>query len=332
MSYCSNCGKEVEESMFFCPNCGNALKSDVSAEQQTVVVEQPVLTTQPVQTTAQPTTVNIYQTTAAPSGTNTWATSNGLSDYSLILVSRGRCSKSTARSIIRDVLGYTWAETLRIVNNLPMEIAHSMTVQQVVDLARVLTEYGMNVSVYNTNGYVNLNSYATSSALNSSGSFLQSVATTLATLSVANRVNRLLRWSLSNPLNYLFAPKYRYVRPVRYVRPTFSLLGTPRPRKPSLLSALFGSPRPAPRPKPAPRPQPAPRPKPAPKPSNPRPGGFSLFGGLTNNRKTTKPASSRPSASRPASTPKPAAPSKPSASRPASSSRPLTPGGFGRKR
>lgn len=339
MSYCPNCGVQVEESMNFCPNCGSALSTaEVVVSDQPVAPEPPVVETaaQTAASQVPPTTVNIYQTAANPSGAYSWATPNTLSDYSLILVSRGRCAKTTARNIIRDVLGYTWAETLRIVNNLPMEIAHSMSLQQVVDLARVLTEYGMNVSVYNTNGYVNINSYATSSALNSQGSFLQSVANTLATLTIANRVNRLLKWSLSNPLNYLFAPKYRYVRPVRYVRPTFSLLGSPRPRRQSLLSSLFSSPRPAPRPKPAPKPKPAPRPA-----ARPTTSIFSsLFGGSKRSNppkpsapkqsaprpSASRPASSKPSSSRPASSP------KPSSSRPGSSSRPLTPGGFGRKR
>ena len=351
MSYCPNCGVQLlEEGMNFCPNCGTALNSTVVyTSDQPVAPEVPVVETvaQPANTVAQPTTVNIYQTTANPSGAYSWASPTGLTAYSLILVSRGSCTKSLARTIIRDVLGYTWAETLKIVNSTPMEIAHNMSLQQVVDLARVLTEYGMQVSVYNSNGYVNLGSYATSAALNSSGSFLQSVATTLATLTVANRVNRLLKWSLSSPLDYLFRPKYRYVRPVRYVRPSFSLLGTPRPKKPSLLSALFsprpapkprpqprpsgfslfGNPRPTSKPKPAPKPQAAPKPKPTSKPSS----GFSLFGGSSNSRKTSKPASSpRPSASKPASTSRPSS-SKPS-SRPSSSSRPVTPGGFGRKR
>ena len=108
MSYCPNCGNQVDDTMRFCPNCGKALTAEaeaMAAEQTAAASAQPTeAPAQPASTTAQPTTVNIYQTTANPSGAYSWATSNGLSDYSLILVSRGSCSKSTARSIIRDIL------------------------------------------------------------------------------------------------------------------------------------------------------------------------------------------------------------------------------------
>lgn len=198
MAYCTSCGQQVDSTMRFCPSCGAALT--VSAESAEALTAAAV--TAPV--------------TVSP-GTVTEEVSQAV-DYSIVLVSCGSCSRTTARSLLQDVLHYSRTESIRLTSEIPIEIARNLTFRQALDLARMFTEYGMQVSVYNTNGYVDLGLYADQSVFSSGGTLLSDVVTTLATLTVANRVSRFLRWTHPEPLRHLFAPRYRFVPPPRYER------------------------------------------------------------------------------------------------------------------
>ena len=196
MPYCPNCGTQTDKGMYFCPNCGNALSSSTTTVQNAAsapVYQQP------------PTTYNYNNVTTAI-------------DYSLVLVSLGTSTKSSAQSLIRDILGYTLADANRITAAVPTELACALNFRQALDLARVFTEYGMQVAVYNSGGYVNFAPYAESSAFNSSGSLLDSVLATLSTLTVANRVTSFIKRNLTHALQNLFRPKYHYEAPPKYER------------------------------------------------------------------------------------------------------------------
>lgn len=71
MSFCPQCGAQTGAGMRFCPSCGAALAA----------AAVPV------------------DTVAAPG-----------SDYRLILISCGGCSRTQAQSLLRDTLGYTATE------------------------------------------------------------------------------------------------------------------------------------------------------------------------------------------------------------------------------
>ena len=191
MSYCPNCGSQVEESMHFCPACGHALSSaEVTA------------TVQPV----------IYQQTPVSSCTQTTAAT----DYSLVLISLGSCMKTSAQSLFRDMLGYSLADAVRITSAFPVQIACALNFQQALDLARIFTEYGMQIAIYNSTGYVDFAPYAETSVFNSSGSLLQSVLATVATVTAANKVQRFLKWTIPATIQNLFRPKYPYNIPPKY--------------------------------------------------------------------------------------------------------------------
>lgn len=142
MPFCPNCGSQVNAGDRFCANCGTAIQV-VSAPAARVV-----------------TNVN----------------SDARSDYRIVLVSRGTCSRTAAIDMLSDLLGYTDADAALIVDNTPMEAALGLTAIQAQYISQAITEYGMQVAIYNNDGYVDMGSRATSSVYNADGSFLSVVA------------------------------------------------------------------------------------------------------------------------------------------------------------
>ena len=226
------------------------------------------------------------------------AAANSLrSDSQVVLVSRGTCPHNVAVDILSDLLGYTDAEALQIINNLPMATAIDLTAVQAQYVAQAMSEYGMEVAVYNGNGYVDMGSAATASVFDSNGSFLASVAAVLTGISIGNRVRQYERWTRPAPV--VFRPTYRRQVPLttyRRYRPI------PAPR------TVVVAPRPVVRPAPAPRPVPAPAVRPAPAP---RPVPAPAVRPAPAPRPVPAPAA-RPAPAAPAR-PAPAAPARPSA-------------------
>ena len=218
MPYCPNCGNPVNAGDRFCANCGTAIQ---------------------VQATVVPVANNV---------------STPRSDYRIVLVSRGTCSRAVAIDMLSDLLGYTDADAARIIDNAPMEIALGLTAIQAQYISQAITEYGMQVSIYNNDGYVDMGSKATASVFNSDGSFLNVVASVLTGLTVSNRITKYNRWSKPAPL--LFMPAYR------------------RPAPPPVYHRRRTAPRPVVRPTPPPHniPRPAPMPAPPSSVASSRPG------------------------------------------------------------
>ena len=181
MSYCPNCGAQLLAGSKFCQNCG--------------------------------TPVAAVTYNAAPVYSNVDTSRN---DYRIIMVRRDTCSKANARELLMDIFGYTAAESNLILDSLPAEIACNLTFQQAVYASQALTEYGIDVSVFNSDGYTDINRYASSSVYNNNGSFLSSVLSVLGTLTVANRLKNLTQWN--RPLSYTFRPAYRRTDPLAYQR------------------------------------------------------------------------------------------------------------------
>lgn len=242
MNYCPNCGNPISAGDRFCSNCGTAVAA---------------------QTVAVTTTVN--------------NTTTARSDYRIVLVSRGTCSRAVAIDMLTDLLGYTDADAARIVDNAPMEAALGLTAIQAQYISQAFTEYGMQIAIYNNDGYVDMGTKATTSVYDSSGSFLSAVAGVLTGLTVGNRVSAFNRWTRPTPV--LFTPAYRRPAP-----PPAYRRRRPAPRPAPIPVVRHTAPPPAPKPVHAPapghtvagsRPQPVhptPRPAaPAPSHSTPRP-------------------------------------------------------------
>lgn len=219
---------------------------------------------------------------------------NVRSDYQVVLISRGTCTKSTAVDILNDLLGYTDAEAAQILNNMPMATAIDLTAVQAQYVAQAMSEYGMEVAVYNSNGYVDMTGSATASVFDNSGSFLASVAAVLTGLTIGNRVSRYERWTRPAPV--VFRPTYRRAVPLTTYR-RYRTVAAPRP-------VVVAPPRPVPRP--VVRPAPAPRPIPA-RPVSPAP--------------VARPVPARPVSPAPAARPVPAQPGQPA--RPTGGGRPV---------
>ena len=189
MAFCVRCGQSLEDGMNFCPVCGTAVAATDTPQAQTI----PIVDTAPA-----------YDPATA-------------TDYRVILFSRGNCSAANARALLRDILGYSSSEARNILSMAPVEIACNMTMAQALYLAQALTEYGIEVTVCNSQGYVNVPKAATTSVYDRTGSFLPAVASALATLSAVNRVREFRRWNaVTRPS--LFQLAFRPAPPPRSAR------------------------------------------------------------------------------------------------------------------
>lgn len=205
-------------------------------------------------------------------------TSEVRSDYQVVLISRGTCARNVAVDILSDLLGYTDAEAQQIISNTPMATAIDLTAVQAQYIAQAMTEYGMEVAIYNSNGFVDMTASATASVYDTSGSFLTNVAAVLAGLTIGNRISRYERWA--RPVTTVFRPTYRRPVPLTSYRryrtaPTFQPTVTMRPA--TAVRPIPARPvQPAPAPRPIPtqpaRPAPSARPIPAAPTARPVPG------------------------------------------------------------
>lgn len=249
MPYCPNCGNPVNAEDRFCSNCGTAI--------QVVAVTPAVVSA---------------------------ATGSSRSDYRIVLISRGSCARAVAIDMLSDLLGYADADAARIVDNAPMEMALGLTAIQAQYISQAMNEYGMEVAIYNSDGYVDMGSKATSSVFDSDGGFLSAVASVLTGLTIGNRITSYNRWTQPAPV--VFHPVYRRPAP----RAAY------RRRRPAPIPVVRHAAPPIPHPAPAPRPAPAVRP--APRPAPPRTAA------VTRPVTTPRPAPIPPAG--PAVTPRPA--------------------------
>jgi len=272
--FCSNCGTQLANGVNFCPNCGAQVKA----------VVQP--------------------TAAASVGQGNM----------LMVLSLGTCSRSVAAALFQQLCGYASDEALLIADSMPITVARGLNDAQAKYLAQAFAEYGLEVAIYDGNGWREWESNATS-VWDNAGALITSVASALGLISVNNRIAReqMHRWDY--PYRYTGArpPVYRLnttlrsapprrVAPVRppvhhAVPPVHTVAARPapvRPAPPPVRPAPAPA-RPAPvRPAPAPvrpappqparpaAPQPPARPTgPAPRPGNGngRPGGAGRQGG-----------------------------------------------------
>ncbi len=184
MAYCPSCGAQLIEGARFCTNCG----------------AQVALTA---------------QNTVSPYATVSYADTSR-NDYRIILVDRGKCTKTNAKELLMDIFGYTTTEANAILNSLPAEIACNLSFKQAVYACQALNEYGLELSVLNNDGYTDIDSYASAPVYDNNGSFLSGVLSILGTLTAANRLTSFSRWSY--PVRKSFRPAYRPAAPTVYVR------------------------------------------------------------------------------------------------------------------
>ena len=196
--YCKNCGAELTRQSNFCPNCGSALQSAQNA------VSLP--------------------DEAAP-------TAQSSNRYNLVLVSKGNCNETMAGDLLEDVFGYTDAESARLVKMAPVVVGENLTAEEAATIARMYTEYGLQVSITDSRDqYVDLSDKAASSVFDSSGKLLSGAAAIIGALTVANRISSFRRYKKPSLLARLFRFAFRPSPPGFYGQN----------RKPSLLERLLG--------------------------------------------------------------------------------------------
>lgn len=202
MAFCSQCGAAVTANMRFCPSCGcqlageTALSTQVSEEAYTSAV-------QPLE----------------------------YGDFKVVLISSGACGTADALALLEDILGYTSAKARSILRAVPTEVAQNLTLTQAQYIAQALTEYGMEVSVTNAAGnYVDVSDTARASVFDTAGNFIPAVASALALLGVANRIDRIRRWSPDGPPPPPFRLGFRRPAPrMHFRRPAPPVKAAPRP-------------------------------------------------------------------------------------------------------
>ena len=202
MAFCSKCGAMLAEGANFCSNCGATVQTAPLAAQP--VYTQPVTVTQPVYT--QPTYTQPVQTAYTYTQPAYTYTGTG---YAVMLVDNGSCGNLTAADLISDTCGYTDAEAMQIVANAPTLIAQNLTKDQAAYLAQALTEYGMQVAIYDRYGNQTFTT-GLDSVFDGAGSFLTKVAASLGLIGIANRITGAIR-KLTLPHK---PPVYRLTKPV----------------------------------------------------------------------------------------------------------------------
>ena len=225
--FCSNCGAQVADGANFCPNCGAQLNA-VAA-----------------------TTVPTVATAATPIPTA------AVAGDTVMLVSLGSCAPDNAACLLQQTCGYGADEALLIAQSAPCAVARGLTDAQARYLAQALSEYGMEISVYNQNGWLSFES-ASTSVWDKAGALIAAAASALGLIGLKNRISRDLmrRWD--------YPHRFTGNRP-----PVYRLHGdltrrTPQPPQPK---------RPAAPPRPAAKPRPAAQPRPTAQPAHGQPGG-----------------------------------------------------------
>ena len=179
MKYCPNCGKLIADSANFCQYCGADVANVLISEE--------------------------------PDDLDT--------GYRVVVFSRGSCTAKTAREVLADLLGYTLSTAKELLDECPVEVADELSELQALTIAQALAEYGMEVTVVDeSDSYIDLSPYATSSLFDAQGVLLANALATLSTLTAANRVHRYRRYRKPSLLSLLFKPNYIMKPPVHQRR------------------------------------------------------------------------------------------------------------------
>ena len=162
-------------------------------------------------------------------------------DNRVMLVSLGACARPTAAALLQQICGYAADEALLIVDNAPIVVARGLNDNQARYLAQALAEYGLEVSVYDGNGWRDWES-AGGSVWDQTGDLVNAVATALGLMNVGNRISRDMirrmdfpyRFNGARPPVYRLHTTLRAVPPRRVapVRPPVHRAAPPRPVAP----------------------------------------------------------------------------------------------------
>ncbi|MBQ8110744.1 MAG: zinc ribbon domain-containing protein, partial [Clostridia bacterium] len=176
--FCPNCGVQLTGGVNFCPNCGAKVVS----------VVQPV------------------------------ATANAIQGNMVMLLSLGTCARNIAAALLQQICGYSGEEALLIADSTPITVARGLNDAQARYLAQAMSEYGMEVAVYDGNGWRDWES-ASTSVWDNTGSLLASVASALGLISLNNRITRdmMHRWDYPYRFNGTRPPAYRLNSTLRAV-------------------------------------------------------------------------------------------------------------------
>lgn len=219
--FCSNCGVALDAGVNYCPNCGTRVKDNAAAA-HTVSTDR---------------------------------------NDRVMLVSTGDCSRGTACALLQQICGYTAEEGYTILDNTPIVIARGLNDVQARYLAQALSEYGLEVSVYDGDGWREMESSDTS-VWDDTGALLSAVTFVLGIIGLDNRITREMMHRMDYPYRYSGArpPVLRLHSALKASRASQTGRPKPAPVRPPVRHAVPPRPASAPQPVPSSRPVPPQRP------------------------------------------------------------------------
>jgi len=137
MNYCTNCGEKLESGTKYCPNCG-ALLAQGSAAVQVTAREQTVM--------------EGFEDSLTKEEQGKQEEKAAVSGYRVVLNALGSCSAVSAENMLSSLMGYDRSQARLHVEHLPSEIACGMPVGKAQELAALMADRGMQVSVMDEHG------------------------------------------------------------------------------------------------------------------------------------------------------------------------------------
>ena len=183
MLYCEYCGQKIELEANFCPYCGGPVppeqveKAKAEAEAAAKAAQQ-MAAAQAAGQAASQMAVNIEE-----------------GDHTVVIVSLGTSTKTAAKDTLRKLLSYTSTQAKELLDCLPAAAAKNLTYRQASYLAAALSQKGMEVSLYNSNGAITFDSEQADPVYKKDGSLLEKAALIFGALSSIQKLSSFSTWN-----------------------------------------------------------------------------------------------------------------------------------------
>ena len=195
--YCPECGKQISEHAVNCPGCGYPMGEFLKKKAE-----------------------EAKKAAAVPDYSKP---EDG--GYNVFLAQEGESITATAQ-ILADVCGYTFADAYSLASNLPTIVVYNATLTQAKAAANALADYGLDVSVYDKDGYVDFDDMKYDETKTTKTDNGIEIATELArelnTLTAANLIRSayIRSYAYPHPLELLMPRRTRSI--FSYSAPLFS--------------------------------------------------------------------------------------------------------------
>ena len=183
MLYCEYCGQKIELENNFCPYCGGPVPVE-QVEKARAQAEAAAAASQMAAAQA-----------AAQSAGQTAAREEEAGDHTVVIVSLGTSTKTAAKDTLKKALGYTSSQAKQLLDCLPAAAAHNLSYRQASYLAAALSQKGLEVSLYSSNGAITFDSEEADPVYKKDGSLLETAAMIFGALSGIHKLSSFTTWN-----------------------------------------------------------------------------------------------------------------------------------------